>query len=589
MKKFISVALVLAMVLCLFAGCNQEPAAEAGSGLADAKEYLYTIYKDDPTVTTADYTLVGVVAIDGVSFNVSWAVDNSAIAIVPGDKTVTVDLPDASETEIDYTLTATITDAKGATETVTFTRKMPAIKGADVSDGDKIVLFNAAEASYVTGTDYLYTSSSGSQKHELLLTANKAEALPMTVQTNDNGTVSFIAEGQYLFADGTHAMFVAEQGEFTQFVLEPAEGGQFIRCATAEYGGKPQYLELYGGYMTCYGMNAEKAGIYTFELQEAGEAAGKLTASAPVEEPDPVEPAEAQLPPVTEIAAGTAYKFGVIQVNTGNTIYVTGEVDGRYLVTTTDIAAAADVYAEAAEGGYKFYIVVDGVNSYLDIYNNADGKTSVQYSAEGDVFTFNAECGNWFTNFEGTDFYLGCYNNFETISASKTSYINAENAGISQFPAGFFSVAQLPPVSEVVAGTAYKLGMIQVNTGNTVYVSGAVDGRYLSTTTDKAAAADVYVEAAEGGYKIYIVVDGVNSYLDIYNNADGKVSLQYSAEGDVFAYNAECGNWVVNFEGTDYYVGTYNNFETVSASKTSYINAENAGFTQFPAGFFTAE
>ena len=440
MKKFISAALVLAMVLCLFAGCNQEPAAETGNGLADAKEYLYTIYKDDPTVTTADYTLVGVVAIDGVSYNVSWVVDNAAIAVVPAEKNVTIDLPDTSDVEINYTLTATIADDKGATETVTFTRKMPAIKGADVSEGDMIVLYNAAEASYVTGVDYLYTSSSGSQKHELVLTANKAEALPLAVQTNDNDTVSFVAEGQYLFADGTHVMFSAEQSEFTQFVLEPAEGGQFIRCATAQYGGKAQYLELYSGYMTCYGMNAEKAGIYTFELQEAGEAAGKLGA-AEVVEPDPTEPVvtEAQLPPVNEVAEGTAYKFGMIQVTTGNTVYVTGEVSGRYLSTTTDIAAAADVYVEAAEGGYKFYIVVDGVNSYLDIYNNADGKTSLQYSAEGDVFAYNAECGNWVVNFEGTEYYVGTYNDFETVSASKTSYINAENAGFTQFPAGFFT------------------------------------------------------------------------------------------------------------------------------------------------------
>ena len=208
MKKFISFALVLAMVLCLFAGCDQKPAAEEGAGLADAKEYLYTMYKKDPVVTTNDYVLVGAVSIDGVSYKVTWTVDNEAITVVPADTTVTIDLPDSSEAEFEYTLTATITDAAGATETVTFTRKMPVIKGADISDGDKIVLFCAAEASYVTGVDYLYTSSSGSQKHELLLTANKAEALPMTVQTNDDGTVSFIAEGQYLFADGTHVMFM---------------------------------------------------------------------------------------------------------------------------------------------------------------------------------------------------------------------------------------------------------------------------------------------------------------------------------------------------------------------------------------------
>ena len=42
-------------------------------------------------------------------------------------------------------------------------------------------------------------------------------------------------------------------------------------------------------------------------------------------------------------------------------------------------------------------------------------------------------------------------------------------------------------------------------------------------------------------------------------------------------------------DGTDYYLGTYSNFNTVSASKLSYITAENTGKEQFPAGFATIE
>ena len=68
MNKLISFALVLAMVLCLFACCSGDQQAAADTGLADAKEYLYTMYKDDPEVTTADYTLVGVVTIDAVPY-----------------------------------------------------------------------------------------------------------------------------------------------------------------------------------------------------------------------------------------------------------------------------------------------------------------------------------------------------------------------------------------------------------------------------------------------------------------------------------------------------------------------------------------
>jgi hypothetical protein len=46
---------------------------------------------------------------------------------------------------------------------------------------------------------------------------------------------------------------------------------------------------------------------------------------------------------------------------------------------------------------------------------------------------------SWATTFDGKECYVGAYNAFETLSVSDTSYINAENAGISQFPSGFFA------------------------------------------------------------------------------------------------------------------------------------------------------
>ncbi|MBQ3014251.1 MAG: hypothetical protein IJD75_03820, partial [Clostridia bacterium] len=44
------------------------------------------------------------------------------------------------------------------------------------------------------------------------------------------------------------------------------------------------------------------------------------------------------------------------------------------------------------------------------------------------------------TAFEGENYYLGTYKDFNTVSASKTSYISAENTGVSQFPAGLVSI-----------------------------------------------------------------------------------------------------------------------------------------------------
>lgn len=133
------------------------------------------------------------------------------------------------------------------------------------------------ENKYITGTHYKYTSSSGNTKFELALSANKAEALAMEMITNSDNTVTFKAGGQYLFCDGTDVKFVATQSDNTKFVLEAADGGYYIKCAVANFQGKPQYLEVYKDYLTCYGMGSDTS-IYVFKLDDASGANGSISA-----------------------------------------------------------------------------------------------------------------------------------------------------------------------------------------------------------------------------------------------------------------------------------------------------------------------
>lgn len=132
MKKIISIALLLALCLSLFAGCSQEPATSYD--LPAAKEYLEGMYKADPVDTPTDYTLVGVVVIDGVTYNVDWSTDSDKITATRGDnKMVTIDVPDNSPDEIKYVLTATITDGNGETVTTSFNRRIPAAAAAGLT------------------------------------------------------------------------------------------------------------------------------------------------------------------------------------------------------------------------------------------------------------------------------------------------------------------------------------------------------------------------------------------------------------------------------------------------------------------------
>ncbi|MCQ2428173.1 MAG: hypothetical protein MJ137_07230, partial [Clostridia bacterium] len=142
------------------------------------------------------------------------------------------------------------------------------------------------------------------------------------------------------------------------------------------------------------------------------------------------------------------------------------------------------------------------------------------------------------------------------------------------------------------AGTAYVFGLTQKNLGSDLYFAGAMSGNYLATTDKISKAATVYLEADGENFRLYFEKDGAKNYVEIYEYTSGKAGIQIVAAPTMsYTYNAEMGVLIANVAGSDRYLGTYNNFNTISASATSYItgaNAANVGVTQFPAYLFTA-
>ena len=133
MKKILVLLLALAMSMAMLTACGASGDSDAGdsgaevNGLTAAKNYLYTMYKDSAEVTPADFTRVGVVKINGVTYTVEWTADSDTIKVVRGDdKMVTIDVDEANPEEVTYTLTATLKDEAGATESVSFTHRVPA-------------------------------------------------------------------------------------------------------------------------------------------------------------------------------------------------------------------------------------------------------------------------------------------------------------------------------------------------------------------------------------------------------------------------------------------------------------------------------
>ena len=137
MKKIISLVLILAMALCLFAGCEkpaENPTVPAAS-LVDAKNYLEAMYKEtNGSAFTRDFNVVTVVTIEGVAYPVTWAIevtagDSAAVTVTDnGNKTATVNIVNGKPAEeVKYNLVGTVSDEAGNKETVTFNYVIPAV------------------------------------------------------------------------------------------------------------------------------------------------------------------------------------------------------------------------------------------------------------------------------------------------------------------------------------------------------------------------------------------------------------------------------------------------------------------------------
>ena len=551
----------------------------AADKVAAEKEGL-SIEDDEFFVNTEiDLTTAGSIYDD---VTITWASSNTTAAAINGGK-LTITLGETKQT---VTLTATLTCGT-ATDTKTFTIEIDAIP----TDLYAPIFTNAP----VAGKAYKFAIKqatlgktiyvTGEVNGRYLSTTEKiTEGADVYVETVTGGYKFYILDGETkkyitVYNNDSNKLSVKYDAAGTSVYTYVAE----TNCWKTTFENTEYYLGTYSDYNTVSAsktsyINATNTGVSQFPAEFA------IVADAAYATDNVVTP-----------SANTAYKFSLYQATLNKTLYVTGEVSGRYLSTTEKLDDAADVYVEAVTGGYKFYILDGETKKYITVYNNDSNKLSVKYDAAGtSVYTYVAETNCWKTTFENTEYYLGTYSDYNTVSASKTSYINATNTGVSQFPANIVTVSLKPIVpvgkTQPVADTAYKFSLYQATLGKTLYVTGEVNGRYLSTTEQLSKAADVYVETATGGYKFYIFVDGVKQYITVYNNDSNKLSVKYDAAGtSVYTYVAETNCWKTTFENTEYYLGTYSNYNTVSASKTSYINATNTGVSQFPANICAME
>ena len=154
MKRKFGALLVLSTALILTScGDKVDP-------LKEAADYYYQTLKDD-TTSLKSYELNSKLVLAGVTYNVSWELsvtkgnaDNVTLGTV-NDKgmypvTVVYD-PDASYEEVHYTIKATLTDAEGNKEVLSFDRVVPAFKYATLEEFKEAVKDKSEEVLNVSG------------------------------------------------------------------------------------------------------------------------------------------------------------------------------------------------------------------------------------------------------------------------------------------------------------------------------------------------------------------------------------------------------------------------------------------------------
>lgn len=137
----------------------------------------------------------------------------------------------------------------------------------------------AIQSKYLTSETYEYTNSKGSKKLEIVVSDKSEDAAIFWVYDNGDGTLSLIAtdletyDRSYLYCNGNDVKYVSlldmdDNDIYNRFVLEEVEGGYNIKTSAVSYS-KVQYLEIYGEYVTCYGLTSDSdVSAFSFTITE---------------------------------------------------------------------------------------------------------------------------------------------------------------------------------------------------------------------------------------------------------------------------------------------------------------------------------
>lgn len=497
MKRILSLVLIFILSLSVLTACEFPfPINKSEYDVEAARDYLKTMYveylKEEGRVTPNDFELTTVLVSAGHKYTVSWVSDNESVVLTPNENgtSVKVDVPE-SKTDVEYTLTATVTAPDGKTAEHKLSLLCPAsnlisIPEALAAEDGALVVVKGTVQTIDTPWDDGYKNISvtivddaGNKLYLYRLSTKVAvgDVIKVTGNMATYNNARQVAQGATAEIVGHVELTVTYEKVTIPQALAAADGklvevsGTVVEINTAwsdqyknitvtiqdDNGNKLYVYRLstnvtLGDVITLQG----KVGSYNGDKQIAQGATATITGHVDIEggnqgggNENP--PADKTYGVVDVPVVGTAYKFGLNHGGQKAVVFFNGKnyVNGKgqeytwYFGFTSNAAEAPDVYLEAVEGvegGYRLYFMNGEAKTYLRMYQDSrdgyekNGTLEMTTTQPEEYYTYSTEYKTliW-TNAIGEQNYLGSSGTYSSISASHIEHIEKADSYLARF------------------------------------------------------------------------------------------------------------------------------------------------------------
>lgn len=314
---------------------------------------------------------------------------------------------------------------------------------ANLAVGDQIVLGNQA-GTYAMGaqdnTKRLAVAATAADG--VLALTDEIAVLTLEAGAVDGSFALKAADGYLTYNDSGNKIWTVETlDECASWTITIEEGIATITNVATTERLLQFNINANQERFVCYKGTMENPVIYKLD--------SSVEVDPPVDEPPVVEPpvVEPEAPETVlcdTVEAGKAYKFGMVQQNVDNKIfYLAGGMNGYYMETTENAAAAIDVYLEETEGGYYLYTMENDAKLYINMVVSGTHVNGAYEAEAATVYTFDAESKTLIATVNDAPYWFGTRNDksYTTVGPVKTEY----NGFYCQF---YTVVEEEPPVVE---------------------------------------------------------------------------------------------------------------------------------------------